>query len=398
MFPRLERFLLGPKFACVEAEIRADGTLYHVSILQKKGSKAQTLVLKNNFTTAADVAAHIDKRIPAALIVTGRGIINRNVNAQRDAGDDSLIRLVLPNAAADDLVISRYEISDSILMVSVARKETVSRIADDLADVSIVSVLVGPSVALTLVDLIGAIEAEWNCGNHSFRFRDGKVNEAAYVMREAYETVSLGAETIPGLNTVSFAGALQGLTFTSAIPGEVSGFSERRKNFIRMKRYGAAVKTSVLVALLVLLINFFLFSHFRSLKSQLEADPRTNSASLLRFNELAERVEANKEFFEASGWSGTASYAWIADQLAAQLPPDIVLTRMNVAPAEKFNREDTLGFHPKLIAITGTCRESGSLNAWLKILQGTDWISAAEVTAYTDVGGQGKFELQLGFR
>lgn len=398
MFPRLERFLLGPKFACVEAEIRTDKILFHVSILQKKGSKAQKVILKNNFTAPEDVAEHIDRRVPVALIVTGRGIINRMLNGQAGVSDESLIRQVLPNALAGDLLISKYEVSDNALMVSVARRETVKKVADSLEGISIVSVLVGPSVALTLVDLVGAIEPEWNCGNHSFRFQNGRVNEAAYVSRGAYANVSLGDETIPALNTVSFAGALQGLTFTSAIPGEVPEFNQRRAEFIRMKRYGAAVKTSVLVALLVLLVNFFVFAHLRELKSALEADPRTNTEALLHFNELTERVEANKEFFAASGWSGTTSYAWMADQLAAQMPDDIVLTRMNVAPAETFNREDTLGFHPKSIVINGTCRESASLNAWLKILQQAQWVSSAVITAYTDGGGQGKFELHLEFR
>jgi Tfp pilus assembly protein PilN len=219
-----------------------------------------------------------------------------------------------------------------------------------------------------------------------------------YSVRRAHRPLALGSETIPELNAVSFAGALQGLTFTSAVPGEVKDFTERRKNFVRMKRYGAAVTTSVLFVLLVLLFNFFLFTHFRQLKSDLEADPRIHSESLQRFNALSEQVEASREFFEASGWSGTTSYAWIADQLAAQLPTDVMLTRMNVAPAQNFNREDTLAFDPNRILINGTCRESASLNNWLKILQHSGWVSGASVTSYTDAGGLGKFELQVEFR
>lgn len=398
MFPRLERFLLGPKFACIEAEIRSDKLLFHVSVLQRKGNKAQTVVLKNNFADADDVAQHIDKRIPVALIITGRGVINRCVAANAETDDETLIRAVLPNAVADDLVISRYDTNENGLMVSVARKDTVQKIADSLEAVSVVSVLIGPSVALTLVDLVDAIESEWSCGNHTFRFQNGKANEAAYIARKAYNTLALGTDTIPELNTVSFAGALQGLTFMSAIPGEVPVFRERRKNFVRMKRYGAAVKSSVLLALLLLLVNFFLFTHFRQLKSDLESDPRIHSESLERFNELSNRVQANKEFFEASGWAGTTSYAWIADQLAAQLPADIVLTRMNVAPAQNFNREDTLAFEPNRIQISGTCKQSTSVNNWLKILQQNEWVNSALVSAYTDAGGQGKFELQLEFR
>lgn len=394
MFPRLERFLLGPKFACIEAEIRADVILYHVSVLQRKGSKAETVVMKKNISDTAALLKVIDRKIPCVLIVTGKGIINRKINGQIGMSDQALIRIVLPNANADELLISRYQITANTLLVSLARKDFVLNIADSLSDISLVSVLVGSSIALTLAEEEMQL-MEWSCGNHVFRFQDCELQEAVYQIRSEHPQVQIGNKRFPGVNLVSFAGALQGLTHTAVIPGEVSGFAERRRNFIRMKRYGAAVKSSVLLMLLVLLINLFLFTHFRELKEKLESDPRIGSHAREEYDQLSDRVAANKQFLEASGWSAPTSHAWIADKLAAEMPGDIMLTRLNLAPANNFNREDTLAFSAERVFIAGTCNESSSLNAWLKVLQQLSWIAAAEITAYTNTGDQNKFELEL---
>jgi heme exporter protein D len=394
MLPRLERFLLGPKFACVEAEMRSEGITYHLAVLQRKGNKAAVAALERNIAAEAELAKLIDTRTPVALIVTGKGIINRRYSGNSDAADDAVIRNILPNSVAGELLLSRFASGEDGLMLSVARKESVNAIAARLKNLSVVSVLLGPCVTLTMLDLFGSIGSELICANHVFRFGEGAVHEVLHTSRGDHGYITLDGECIPEENVVSFAGALQGLTYTSAIPGEAAGFAERRKNFMRMKRYGAFVKSSVALTLLILLINFFLFMHLRNIKAELESDPRIHAESMQRFHDLNEKVTANREFFAASGLLGSASFPWLADQLAMNVPQDIVLSGVELAPSETFDREDTIGFRPDVILIRGSCAESSSLNSWLKLLQREEWVSSAVITGYS----RGTFQLELTVR
>ncbi len=396
MYPRLERFLLGPKFACIEAEIQAERVMYHLSVVRRKGEKAQSEILLKRKSAISDLVKTLDHRIPVALIVTGKGVINRKFTGNIGLSDEALIRSILPNANAADLLVSRFQDSDSSLIASIIRKETVGNITELLHEVSIVSVVIGPCVALTILDLLGAVQDELVCSNHILKFDSGFVSEVVYVERDESVEISVGKELIAEENLVSFAGALQGLSHTSSIPGEAAGFAERRRNFFRMKRYGAFVKLSTLTALLVLLINVFLFTHFRELKSEFESDPTINSETFLRYHELKTKITSNREFIDASGIANNTSYAWMADQIAKDMPHEIVLTRLSMSPNENFGRTDTLGFQPDRIFITGTCNESSSLNTWLKLLQKLSWISSAQITSYSDAGSSsGKFEIEL---
>jgi hypothetical protein len=309
--------------------------------------------------------------------------------------DSAALQSVLPGVLPEEMLLSRYAVNDQQSFLSVIRKEAAQKVLDDF-DLSVVSILVGPCVALSSVDLFRRTEEDLLCGNHTFRFRNGMPLDVAYGTAGVRREYKIDRKTIPGENIVSFSAALQGLAHTSAIPGEVAEFTDRRRDFVRMKRYGAFIRLWVIAALLILSVNFFLFTHFRDLREQLMSHPSITAATALELDALENKVKANREFFAAAGYNGQMDFAWIADQLALQLPEDILLTKMNMVPAETFNRDDTLGFRLQGMQLTGTCAESTSLNEWMHVLEESSWVSSATITDYKDAGNaQGIFQLEL---
>ena len=407
MYPPLEKFLLGPKFACIEAEQQEKDTVFHLTVLQRKGERAKVVLQQSGISSIDTLAELLDKKTPVVLTLTGKGIISRNVQANADISDDLLIKSVLNNAPADDLAVSRFPINESNVLVAIARKELYRKLVKDLRGISIVSVMLGAGCIINNLDLFPHLRDEFTFGNHQMKFQNGQVNELKHFSRTDNEIVMVGGESMPGSNVVSFLGALEGLSNTGSVPGEVSGCGELRKEFIRMKRYGVSVKVSLLIALIVLLTNFFVFSHFRQLKSELESNVSADFGLMEKFNLLQNKLETEQGLFVNSGTGNSASYAWLADQIAKDVPEDIVLSQVNISPPDFFNREDTIGFESDKVVIAGNCRESTSLDEWLTLLQQSEWVESATITNYSssnskdkagEMGNRGKFELQLIFR
>jgi|GEM_PF-4481627 Tfp pilus assembly protein PilN len=408
MFPRLEKILLGSKFACIEAQFLEDGIIFHLSILQRNNNIAKSILIKKNITDIGNLRSLIDKKTPAVLIVSGKGVISRKVPLSSEAGEEVLVRAVLSSGITDDLLVSPYSMGEIETMISISRKDHVTRLLSELAEVSIVSVLLGAGCVLDHVDLFGNQTEELQFGNHTIKFLGGRVSEVLFTARDRSGQIVMGGETIPEESVLSFIGALQGLSYTGSIPGEVKEFSGQRKNFIRMKRYGVSAKVSILFLFLILLINFLVFTHLRNKKSELESDPALISGQASQYYALQEELLNSRKIFESNGMNRSASFSWVADQVAKNVPDDITLSQLSIAPADNFNREDTVGFVSDRISISGTCRESTSLDEWLSDLQQEEWVQSAIITNYNNVtndkyrsgenDGRGKFELELIFR
>jgi Tfp pilus assembly protein PilN len=178
---------------------------------------------------------------------------------------------------------------------------------------------------------------------------------------------------------------------------QVESLNSAKEEFLQRKLFLTGGKFLLVIILLLLLGNYFSFSHYWSEKNNLDAKLQTDGGALAGLRELEKQVEVKRSFLEQAGLLRSSSPSYYADQLAAELPDEISLTRMNLAPRLKLSEEDSIAFKPGHIEIDGSCSQSVVLNTWLQSLKTKKWIKSAILQSYVQDKNmkQGEFEIAL---
>ena len=174
-------------------------------------------------------------------------------------------------------------------------------------------------------------------------------------------------------------------------------FHKAQDDFLQRKLFKTGVKAVLAFVLVLLLGNYFAFSHYWAKKSELDSQLQSNGGAFSEVTQLEQDVHSKRDFLSQAGLLSPAHYAYYADQLAASLPDAIRLTQLNLSPKLKFAEEDTIGFRPGRIEVGGSCSQSVVLNNWLQQLQQQSWVKAATLQSYVQDKSmaQGVFQIQL---
>lgn len=371
----------------------------HLVVLKKKGKQVVIEKLVQGLDKLESLNDHLAKNIPLAIAFTGKGILHRRL-AGDPAGDPKLfLSKLLPNASLKDFHLQIFPGAQDEQLVSVLRKAAVDQVYDALSSFSIVEYSIGPLAVINCLPLLSESYSELKFGNHVLHLQDNLPEDVQYSeTHPGKEVFNLGGQTIEAKMLPAFAAAFQELLpeeQRAKAPAESLAFS--KEDFLQKKLFVAGGKALLATVLLLLLGNYFLFSHYWSAKGELESKLQVNGGALANLRSLEKQVEIKRVFLEQAGLLNNSNHSYYADQLAAELPAEILLTRMNLAPRLKLMEEDSIGFKPGLIKINGSCSQSIVLNKWLQELKAKKWLRSATLESYQQDKNmkQGEFEIAL---
>jgi Tfp pilus assembly protein PilN len=399
MHPKLQRIVTGSLFAGLEIQFLADGMILHLVVLKKKGQQLVVDKMVQDISDLDLLADHLSKNIPLAVAFTGKGILHRRV-ASDPAGDPKLLlSKVLPNASAKEFYLQIVPAAQDEQYISVFRKSAVDEMLVRLNQFSLVACSFGPFAVINSLALLGDVKDKLQFGNHTLHLQDNLPEEVQFT-ESSSERISftIGGQNIGAELLVAFSAAFQQLL----PPGQnaavqVESLNSAKEEFLQRKLFLTGGKFLLVIILLLLLGNYFSFSHYWSEKNNLDAKLQTDGGALAGLRELEKQVEVKRSFLEQAGLLRSSSPSYYADQLAAELPDEISLTRMNLAPRLKLSEEDSIAFKPGHIEIDGSCSQSVVLNTWLQSLKTKKWIKSAILQSYVQDKNmkQGEFEIAL---
>lgn len=393
MHPRIEKFLLGSCFAGIEAEFRGDEMRYHVTLVKQKGKKITVDLCACNLASLSDLPAGILKNIPVMLAITGKGILYRKVQADRDAGIDVLVRKALPNISAKDF-ITEAQSAGSEHYLAIARKETVVRALDEVsAHGSVISISIGALCVKNILPLLA--EEMVSFGAHRVDHDRRLIASVQYnETHDGAADIHLGDEMINAQHVIGFSAVI-----TRLVNAQLQTSLLNTDVFLQQRLFKISVRAAIIFFLIILSFNFIAFSHYHNRAEELQSLPGSGNVLTERLHVLRSEVNTRQSFLQASGLLREMPFAWYADQLAHGLPSGIQLKQMHFCPRVKLAEEDTIGFSTNQLEITGTCAESTDLNKWLQQLKAVNWVKSAAIQSYgqdrSRTYGEFKLELQL---
>jgi Tfp pilus assembly protein PilN len=391
---QLEKYFVGNHFAGIEVELRGDSHIFHVILLQRIGNKLLVQKRFDEFASIDEFPEKIVKAIPVAVVVTGKGVLYRQIQTDEAASSETLLRKILPNVNVNDFFISSVK-NGSEHYVSLTRKAGVNNILEKLKKVcSVISLDVGCQCLSEIKSLLPELSTI-RSGRSVVAFDASRISAIEYLTEESSDAESdfiIGGQNIPNHALTAFSIAFR--LVTGNFQSMENGFKD---DFIQRKIFRTTLRAALVLIFLALIINYFAFSHYWNRQQQLEIQLGAGGNQISEVNLLRQQVDTRTTFLQNAGLINNTSFAWYADQLGHNLPEGIRLSQMNFSPRVKMAEEDSIGFHTNAIEISGNCEESIILNRWIQFLKSEHWITSASIRSYEQgkTDATGKFTLDL---
>ncbi len=147
------------------------------------------------------------------------------------------------------------------------------------------------------------------------------------------------------------------------------------------------------VLFLGLLINFFAFSDYSKEANQLNETLSTNEFKWKIYEDLKQKFENNKRVLTRSSKLGSMSY--YADQIAHLRPYQVTFSKVDVYPLTEKGMEYSIDEHT--LFIEGYSAKHSQYQAWIKLLDKTEWIETLKTISYKRNAETGltKFTLKI---
>src|ERR1051326_6138781 len=396
-------WLKGKVSAGVEIEILSAGKFsLHYVLLKRNKSKVSVVSSGKELVSITQLNSFIGKDVPVSVILTGKGIIRKEIPAGDLKSEKDLLQRVLPNANPGDFYLEHFKGYSGQQFVSLVRKQAAEEVLAQLKanGLQITNCFFSYNSgirSLPLLNIDDSISNEITLRKNMLTVIGGKIENIDSTGSNEEITYPIGSDTISSVLLLPFTLALS--HFGSSEVSAVDAINHSHSEFIEKKKFAFTSGAFVIGMLTLLLFNFFAFQHYSAAYSDLQAQVTMNEGILQRFDTLKKQVELKKQFLESKGMLQSSRTSWYSDQLCASLRDGIRLDRMNIDPLEKkdSNNEGELSFRKNSIELSGTCKKSSDLNEWMKLLRTKTWIKNVSLVLFTQdkASEEGVFTLEV---
>ncbi|MCB2411157.1 hypothetical protein [Hymenobacter lucidus] len=370
------------------AAILPDGQLrWTLCVLQRKNNLVSVLTQAPDLATVEDVLDRLgDASTPVALVITGRGLLLRQLPTDRGSAtttDQEWVTSLLPGASPADFYV-QYLAGELGAHVALIRKAAAEQLLTQaqLRALLVIDLSLGPMRLQTLAPFMSLASGNsvLSVSGYDITFSQQGLASAVPSTVDDQDTdpVQLGAEELPAVMTLPYAAALHLLL---GLPGNEVGADQVRLNYQEWqhrKIFPVGLWAVLLTLLVVLLANFLAFSYLSSQSQQLSAAASTDQVALRRLTQLRSVTGEQQAFLKSAGWLQATQASMYADQLALSLPPRLTLLTLDIYPynARSSSMQQQVVFVPGILLIKGKCEDAQALDTWLQRLNRLPWVKA----------------------
>lgn len=347
---------------------------YRLLHIQKKAGN----LISDFFIRASsieEVCKAIPENSPLVLVWNGKGVIHRNFTSQEESKFE-IVKKIFPDIKSDDFLYQRTKIINGGVL-SLIRKELINELVEafDKKRICVIGLCTGPFIVPQFFQLLGQFSKDLIYDYYRIRTNEaGDIVEYTILPDHTASAITVSGEQIDGVYLNAYASACLFLldAFKS---GEHSGIEDilidtqvkKYKDSILKRRGGLVFLTGVLV---ILLINFAIFSRVREQHLMYEDQLAVSQSKLKQLDSLETFIKVKKDFLQKAGWIDKVIVSKECDEIAQTAPAEIKLTELTIHPintTESRNTKETV-FSNKKIIIKGLTKKVTALNDWLKEL------------------------------
>lgn len=301
---------------------------------------------------------------PVALLIRGKGVITKKM-ARMQGLDQQVLNQVLPNANPEHFYFQHYDNGEHSFISAIRRSD-----ADEL---------------------MAAFQEQG--------FKVLSLSLDAFVLEDAMELKQgqLEEELLP-----AYAAAFQLLL--AAGQGTLTEVEQPQLRVNRAQAFAQAKLKGIgllagLVLLVLLLLNFMLFSYYTEQVKLLSAVSNSSSAEIGKLKNQEKEIRKKTALIKAAGWTGGLNYAYLCDQLLACMPAKMSLQEFSINPPdEQLSRaRHEMVYQTRLVRVSGACSDASMLNNWIFAIRAKDWVEGCKILNYAinPEDGSGSFAIAV---
>lgn len=352
----------------------------------------QTLDIDKKVTGAASVKEAIEQfkdKHPVALNISGKGILIKQI-PKIDEITANTFSQVLPNANFDDFYVQNFVTGDFSYVAAIRRAEA-DRWMDQVkaANTDIVMLGLGPFAADHILGQLNFYDKEIAFDGHTIH-KDEQGNWTNYRFDATTGSpypIKIGSEKIDEKLVLAYAAAFQlimadkldpiGVQHDTMIQSYQALLSKKW-----LKGYGAIAAVAIFI---LLLANFFILSWLNNENADLAYRVGRSAQNISDVKDLEQQVRIKEQKLKVLGWNGGMSKALITDQLASDLPDDMVWQSISIDPKDDKGSRDqkAMVFKDGMIRVTGLSPQIISVNEWMARVKAKRWVKAVSLESYS---------------
>lgn len=386
----IKRFARFSQVTAVEVRWTSDALQLNVMVMEKKKGELQILEQQEGIADWDTLLSYCPKGVPLHLSLHGKGVLHKHIDKPLIEDPEQALAEVFPNANKDDLYVQLYPKLNACL-VSVVRKELVNNLLALLKEkgYAVAHIAAGPFHVASLLPFIPNAQSGLQLSDAVLEY-DEHFRLLEYTPTKGSQELN-GFFTIAGLQLkknllVTFAGAFAVLTdaFGASASTLAEACRQERENLqqaVLFKRMSMAMLGALLA---IVLINAILFVVYFDKANALESSVSMRKGLHGQIDSLKQELEWKEQLMIRKGWDEPSKMAFIADQLAASVPEQVLLSRLGIHPVDQQKSRELheTVFQSKAIEIKGICADATVLNAWNRALQEMRWVKKATIASY----------------
>lgn len=356
-----------------------------------KGDKGIKIDETISIKDSNDLQLLVESKYPISLIITGKGISSKKITCKDSDGFDVLLNKALPNAKLDDFILERSSIDADHSIVSIIRNDIFLMILEHLSNLGISnfsSINIGPLVLNNLIPLvINELEnGKLLIPNYEFEIENNAIFNLNSNTEPSANTFNIGSEKVFDYSLLPIAASLDYFFPNQDIHSNSDQINTIKSEFKEKENFIFRSWTLLGSALIILLINFFVFNYYWQENNNMQGRIQANESAINKLTSLKNEYANKMEFITANGLLQNSKTSFFSDQLALDLSESIGLSNLQVYPPKVTKDSYELEipeFDTKKIYVKGICTKSIELNFWIKKIQKYKWVKMVQLINYT---------------
>ncbi len=363
-----------------------------LSVLKVRKTKQQLAVIESqSFQDMQALLASLDKKLPAILVVDGKGVLTKKILLKNEA-DTAWFK----NLDYDTIYFTSHKTEEAEFLSFCRKSMALEYVAAvEKAEIQILDFYVGPVISVLMKDLLGS-NAFYS--NHSLlQFSGDTLAEI-----EKSDAQATGQQyNIGGMQLSNKEIPLYGAAINYFVKEQSVNKSAIEKITDEEFLYKIAFEKLGIFTLafffVMLLSSYCLIQYFIGENAKLNLENSYSYRSYDLIKELEAKRVNKLKILNETGFSSRKFISFYCSELGKSIPLEVSLSVMDVYPLQKeIKKNEKMHFNYRTILLRGKTENKLVFSSWIEKLKNEKWVKSLEIVSITrDKKDVTYFELKI---
>lgn len=350
------------------------------ALLQLRHKKGELDVMESKvFATLEELSKSIEHNGVLLLILNTGKVLTKGIPMDISGTPDRLVNQAFPNLDMDLFYFQVLDVPSS-RMVSITKKTVVDTLLDELKGHDIFPTHI--SLGISDIEMVLPFHG-FPIQGSNFILGEGDENQSLkYIEAPIQDKMDIQGLELPKVHLLGFGSILRFLYPANEKHNMIGINSILVNRFKNGRFYQIGLRLGLGFILTILIINFLVFSHYRSLSQDLQGpiDPEQQAELLKRLK--ARVLDKEKKLSSILG-SNHTEVTKVLDRIGNSIPETVLLEGLDYQPLlRSIQQEKPILLEKGQILISGLTEDKMAFSEWTANLEQTDGIGAIEIQGY----------------